>query len=81
MPNYQYRCKKCKREWEAVRRMRDRKKERCSNCNVAPEIVPSCNVFVFKAFWHPHMEHEPIYIRSRRHYNEELKKRDLREVG
>ena len=50
-------------------------------CDVPALIVPTCNVFVFKAFWHPHMEHKPVHIRSRKHYNEELKKRDLREVG
>ena len=37
MPTYEYRCGKCRREWEAVRRIDDRNRETC--CGRRAEIL------------------------------------------
>ncbi len=74
MPTYVYRCE-CGKEWENFHTIQDRNTERCV-CGKHPEIVPCAQISVFKPFFNEHLEPDrSIYIRSKGHYKEELKKR------
>ena len=81
MPIYGYQCKKCNREWEAFRRIMERLEERCPDCHKRPQLLLSANVQVFKPFWHPHLQHEPVYIETKKQLKKELEERGLRELG
>ena len=72
MPNYDVECPDCGQRG-IVSAANTRQLGKCS-CGAQLEWVPSCNVAVFKPFVHEHLGHEPVLIKSWKHYKEELKK-------
>jgi putative FmdB family regulatory protein len=48
MPLYEYKCKKCKKEFELMRKMSDEPLEKCIHCNGAVEKLISRAAFHLK---------------------------------
>lgn len=50
----------------------------CKKCGSLMEhVLMGGKAYVFKAFWHEHLAHKPVYISSWRQYKEELSRNNL----
>lgn len=45
------------------------------------EVQKTAAVHIFKPMWAEHLESEPVYIKSKRHYKDECKKRNVSCAG
>lgn len=78
MPNYAYRCKECKREWEAFHPIVNRHNEVCCGQDASIDLSKFSNgIHVFKPFISQEMDVNDVAITSKRQYKNELKKRGL----
>ncbi len=56
--------------------------EVCAACKKEKSKVPqTAAIHIFKPMYAEHLENEPVYIRSKKHYKDECKKRNVRCVG
>lgn len=47
----------------------------CKRCGaLTKHVVMGGKSHVFKPFWHPHLGPQPVYIKSWKHYKQELSK-------
>jgi len=77
MPRYDALCIDCGRPQEVIA-LNTKNLGLCKYCDKdALEWVPSSQVAVFKPFMHEHLDHEPVLVKSWKHYKEELQKRNL----
>ena len=83
MARYEYECVKCHGRFEKVLSYKDHASEAVCVCgSMAKQLFSNVNVTPdMKPFIHPHLDKKPVFIKSRRHYNEELKKRGYACVG
>lgn len=51
--------------------------QRCPKCNEWMDIKSAPKVGGFAPFWHPTLDHEPVYIDSAKTLDKELEKRGL----
>ena len=79
MPNYDYRCSECGKEWEAFHHISTRHQEFCKVCGKeARLVVKGSNIEVFKPMWYEDIDVEPIYITSKKQLKRECDKRNLK---
>lgn len=76
MPNYTYRCKECKREWEAFHPIVGRNDEYCCGEQAGRDMRTRA-IHVFKSFISQEMDVNDVEITSKRQYKNELAKRGL----
>lgn len=84
MPVYEYECQRCGDFEKMVSSMKDHQPVVDCDCGGKAKQVfnsPSNITLDWAPFWAEHMSHEGVWVTSRRHHNEELKKRGLVAVG
>ena len=82
MPIYQYQCKRCNKLIDEYRKMCDNKKDGvCPFCNSETRFVFTAphNFTRLYPYMDQYIAEKPVEIKSRSHYQQELKKRGLRE--
>ena len=76
---YEYRCNPCKLLTEVVKSVKEiDKDEYCFKCGKKMKrliSMPFRNID--GSFWAEHLDDQPVWIKNRRHYKEELRKRGL----
>jgi len=73
MPVYQYKCKKCPREWEAFHKVSQRKSEKCCGKGAEIVIAPASKPVVCEYF----SEAMNVRITGPRQRAEHMKKNNL----
>ena len=78
MPVYSYECKDCKRKWDSINKVADRKRERCPSCRFVAILViskPGQHIS-FRSGFFEHIAPDPIYINSKQTLKDECNKRN-----
>ena len=69
---HDHRCRECRIETT------DSTLERlCPGCGEYMDIVSAPAIDSFKSFWHPSLDHEPVFINSAKTLDKELDRRNL----
>lgn len=81
MPTYSARCKTCEHTQDYYEKIANHSKTPpCEKCNgVMEQIVVLSNVQVFEPYWDHHMASQPVYVESKKHKKELMKKNGVRE--
>jgi putative FmdB family regulatory protein len=81
MPLYDYECATCKRDFEAVRRIADRKVAPCPACGNQGRIIPphgrGPGIISFREGWYRDIDYNPIYIKTPQELRNECDKRHV----
>lgn len=81
MPEYAWKCDKCEHITEVVRKMSDCDEatacEECNSANTYRYYGEYTRAAQFKPFWCEHLDREPVYIESKKHFKEECDKRGM----
>ena len=78
MPTYKYKCDKCGKELEEFHKVDDRNNQVCPECKRYMQIVIQPTTFhIFEPFWHPNLDKKPVWIKSKKHLNEESETRGM----
>jgi len=78
VPIYNYKCKTCGREWEAIHKMAERGKEWCCNNVASRQMSKTAKPYVF---WEYYSEGAGARFKIKAHREKVLKEKNLTCVG
>ena len=71
MPLYDYKCKKCKHDFEEVRKIKDRNTVPCPKCSSEVELlITAAKKDWFRPHWNDGFDVNPVYVKSKSHYKD-----------
>lgn len=77
MPIYEMECPECLTRGDVFCKMDERLSQKC-DCGATLEIkITAPNFVPFHGGFHEHIDHEPIYIKSKRQLQQECRRRGL----
>ena len=80
MPNYQYRCKKCGKEFEEFQHIEDRNNAKCE-CGSDVELLikpgRSPAIHIWTPYWEENITHQPVLVESKQHLKDLCKEHNL----
>ena len=73
MPTYDYRCKKCGKEFEAFAHIEVCEDRKCA-CGGDTEILIKprrhVGIIIWKPYWEENITHQPVLVESKQHLKE-----------
>ena len=65
MPTYPYRCRKCKKEFEAFNRIAERHDQRCLACGSSCEVTPPhTRAVTFRGGYFEHIGPDGVHVET-----------------
>lgn len=82
MPMYDYMCSECGHRFTQLRSVSGRNAPECDRTKKCKAVlVPSLSTpRVFKPFWHPDLDEQPVHIESKKQLKKECEKRNVSSV-
>jgi putative FmdB family regulatory protein len=81
MPLYDYECAACKRDFEAVRSIADRKAAPCPTCGTAGHLIPpqgrGPGITLFRPGYYRDLDYHPVYVETPQELRNECDKRHV----
>lgn len=78
MPNYDYVCEPCDKDFEDFKNIEERELGTCPDCSkIGRKVIKKARTTIFREGWYEHLSIEPIYISSKRKLLDECKRNDV----